>query len=752
MVPKVSFKVIAPKENSMRAELIWALKTIANNYSFQSCEGVKEVFMEMFPDTKLLEYFTLSPKKLSYLITEALGPYFKQKMLADLGKGMIIKFCRLTDYDINFLYFVEYFALLYDETTNKSGQKELQFEIRYWSQSVKKILTRHLQTFYINHATAEILLQKLNEALNNAGLSQGKLLMLGSDGPNINKKVFRLMNEELKITRRKGLIDLGTCSIHSIHNAFLKGLNNFGSEVSELLVSIKYFFKDNPSRWSDFTNIQSKLKIEHHHFIKHVSTRWLTIGPAAKRLIEQWPSVKEYFLKYVPTKCHYIEKTTKYKNIVKCLKDPTTKAAILFVISSSELFTKYTGMFQKSEPLVHLMYTEIKLLIVTVMNRFCKKVSIELLETNNVHSIDELFKTENLKPLEEISLTAELHLEISELKTADKTRVLNDIKNHYIAACKYILKNIPILQKSTVIKHLRCLSPSNINSKKGVTDISELIRNLPFEVQSDQAVDEWRLLQLEIDSGSLKLDSKQRVDLFWCNVFEMERAGGVAKYPTLATVIKPLLSLSHGNADVERLFSSSGRLVTKERASMSERMVNSVLSVLDILKSTYNNKVELVPITKELLSLASVAHRSYQAYLDKRKAEAELKEKQEFERQEEVRQEEELKKQNNLEKQKIEELEIEIKNLTKKESQKKQAGDQLLSEANLKLSESLKRNDLIQVDVAKSLLIAAQNLRSEELEYDNMKSAIIRQVNKRKSDLLLKYARSGPPNKLKKLD
>lgn len=72
----------------MKAELIWALKTIANNYAFNSCEAIKEVFKVMFPDTKVLEQFTLSPKKLSYLITDALGPYFKKQIITDIGKGM----------------------------------------------------------------------------------------------------------------------------------------------------------------------------------------------------------------------------------------------------------------------------------------------------------------------------------------------------------------------------------------------------------------------------------------------------------------------------------------------------------------------------------------------------------------------------------------------------------------------------------------------------------------------------------------
>lgn len=63
------------------------------------------------------------------------------------------------------------------------------------------------------------------EALNN---SASKFLMLGMNGPNTNKAVFRMLNEEIKTIRGKynidGLLDLGSCNLHIIHNTFLKGL------------------------------------------------------------------------------------------------------------------------------------------------------------------------------------------------------------------------------------------------------------------------------------------------------------------------------------------------------------------------------------------------------------------------------------------------------------------------------------------------------------------------------------------------
>lgn len=75
------------------------------------------------------------------------------------------------------------------------------------------------------------------------------------------------------------------------------------------------------------------------------------------------------------------------------------------------------------------------------------------------------------------------------------------------------------------------------------------------------------------------------------------------------------LSIYHGSADVERGFSLSARILTKERAAMSERTLNARLNVMDGLKF-YNNNAVQVPITKELLKLSQNAHHSYTLYCE----------------------------------------------------------------------------------------------------------------------------------------
>lgn len=161
--------------------------------SAASCFQIVETFKAMFPGA-VPDGFSLSPAKLGYIISDALSPYFRDAMIANAKKS--------TSY-----------TLMFDETTNNEGKKELQTSIRFWSEAQAEVVTKHLESFFLGLSKGKDLFQHLCLALKNASLPLGHLLMIGSDGPNVNKTVARLMNEEVvKFSETsKGLLDIGFC-------------------------------------------------------------------------------------------------------------------------------------------------------------------------------------------------------------------------------------------------------------------------------------------------------------------------------------------------------------------------------------------------------------------------------------------------------------------------------------------------------------------------------------------------------------
>ena len=114
------------------------------------------VFREMF-ENSVPDEFTLSPSKMMYLITEALGPYFWEQITND-SRSSVYKLC-------------------YHETTNEACKKEMQIAICYWSETKGEVVENHLQTFFMSHATAKYLRQNLSAA-EKANLPLSNLLMM----------------------------------------------------------------------------------------------------------------------------------------------------------------------------------------------------------------------------------------------------------------------------------------------------------------------------------------------------------------------------------------------------------------------------------------------------------------------------------------------------------------------------------------------------------------------------------------------
>jgi len=353
------------------------------------------------------------------------------------------------------------------------------------------------------------------------------------------------------------------------------------------------------------------------------------------------------------------------KKIEEFLVIPTMKTQLIFIKTSAQVFTKYTSSMQKEEPLVHVMYDELNNLLCNLMGRICKIEHIPKTFSNNFG--DELFNQDKMVPLKDIiindSIREEFH--IKNLKEKDILSFLYEVQQHYIAACKHILITSPI--NNVLLKNLRCLSPTERFKSRSCNDILKLAIAVPFDIQNDLLLDEWKLLQQEKD---VKENISIRIDTYWQTFFIQTNATGNLKYPCVTKIVKSCLSLVHGSADVERNFSTSGKMLTDERSSMGERILNALLTTKDSLKHYYN-KPHQVFITKKLITMAKGAHKHYTNYLEEQKF---IKEKnKQIEKQKEQQKQKLEEIQNNMEyrKQRIQKQEQLLKSVREEEGCKR---------------------------------------------------------------------------------
>ena len=106
------------------------MKVVQSNIAFSACGNIGQVFKMMFPHDSTASDFTCGATKVSYLITYGIAPYFKGRLIQDVvtsGTG---------------------YTLHYDETTTVQTVRQMDFVIRYWSVSNRKIVVNYLGSIF----------------------------------------------------------------------------------------------------------------------------------------------------------------------------------------------------------------------------------------------------------------------------------------------------------------------------------------------------------------------------------------------------------------------------------------------------------------------------------------------------------------------------------------------------------------------------------------------------------------------------
>ena len=266
--PTVSVTSFVSRNDCLRAEVVWTLKSVSCHYSYTSSNGLPDLFRRMFPDSKIAEQFSCSERKVSYLCCFGIAPFVN-----NLLKSKVRKEVR--------------FVLLFDESMNQTTHsKQLDMHVRFWTEC--GVVTRYVTSAFLGHATAEDILERFEQCCE--GLDLRHLQQLSMDGPNVNWKVFRLLSEKLETECSNTLLDIGSCGLHIVHTAFKDGCSASGWEIHKLPSALHYLFKDTPARREDFREHTGSDVFP----LKFCNHRWLENGPVAQRVLKIWDTIKCY--------------------------------------------------------------------------------------------------------------------------------------------------------------------------------------------------------------------------------------------------------------------------------------------------------------------------------------------------------------------------------------------------------------------------------------------------------------------------
>jgi hypothetical protein len=86
------------------------------------------------------------------------------------------------------------------------------------------------------------------------------------------------------------------------------------------------------------------------------------------------------------------------------------------------------------------------------------------------------------------------------------------------------------------------------------------------------------------------------VDKYWNQIFSTTTSIGAPQYLVLNKLVKCLLSLSHGNSDVERGFSENNNIVSEDHSFLSKSSINGLRATNAGIKFFGDGKVHMLSI------------------------------------------------------------------------------------------------------------------------------------------------------------
>lgn len=221
-------------------------------------------------------------------------------------------------------------------------------------------------------------------------------------------------------------------------------------------------------------------------------------------------------------------------------------------------------------------------LLKSVMHRFLKSQAINDKEGKHLLTV-EYFKPDIQLSFTQIEVGEKTRTALSKLTTDQQKIAKKGMKQFYLDTTKYLIDHLPIDNK--LLRDITFLNPLLRDNQHGAQAIRRLAVIMPTISGEEVCLvtDEWKVYHegSVIDSDS----TTQRIDHYWASVFQDKNMQGKFKYSVLQKLVKSLLSLAHGNADVERSLSANKRTLTPDRASLGDLTINGLLAVKDHVKN-----------------------------------------------------------------------------------------------------------------------------------------------------------------------
>ncbi|TKS66114.1 hypothetical protein D9C73_000170 [Collichthys lucidus] len=429
------------------------------------------------------------------------------------------------------------------------------------------------------------------------------------DGPNVNFRFLELLQSDLKeMYGGAQLVAVGSCGLHTLHNAFKAGFSMW--QMEKLLRAMHTLFNNVPARREDYVTV-TKSSVFPLAFCGH---RWLENLPVVQRALEVWPFLQLY-ADAVKKKELPNPGTGSFETIEAAQKDRLILAKLQFFATIARTFQPFLKRYQTDEPAMPFLASDLAELMKSLLRRFVKREVLQDITKLQLTKLDLSEKKNLLLPQKvDIGLGAEKALKESAVSDLRVLEFRSDCMQGLTNIVRKVQEKSPL--KYTTVRQMACLDPSNMfrdpdrckEQMKGLVQTFLQTKQLSGGDVILQQFDALLTLECRNEEFLSFQPLVRRLDTFLWGFLNRT-------YPEAWAFCQKLLLLSHGQASVERGFSVNKEVETDnmhEETMVAHRLVCDYVDL--------HGGVTKVPLTKELLVSVGAARSRYRVFLDQQRA------------------------------------------------------------------------------------------------------------------------------------
>lgn len=302
--------------------------------------------------------------KCTNIIKNVLAPHFIEEIVSDLGD--------------------QEYSLLLDESTDISVSKILGISIRYFSRSLKTIISTFLGLVEIEDGTANSIVNGIKGLLLVLNIEIKKMIGIGTDNATVmtgsNNGVHALLKNE---TGNDNLV-LVRCVCHSLQLALSHASEETLPRNVEFLIRETYnWFSHSSNRRLYYKNIYQTINCRSEPLLipQMCNTRWVSIEPAVKRILEQWVELKVLFeVARRDNHCYMAE------TLYSMYNDPVNHLYILYLKPILEEVQAVNKLFESNNIDPTKLYKDLCALVQSTSRRILNPTARVDIFTQNIES------------------------------------------------------------------------------------------------------------------------------------------------------------------------------------------------------------------------------------------------------------------------------------------------------------------------------------------------------------------------------